>query len=209
MHVEDCPICAAALGGVRRGALVIVPPVEALAIESTTHAFSHLVENVTMRFSGAAHRVAETVATMPPSGRTAAAVAVAASAMAGSAVTVTKAPFAGSGGKDRPAASQRAADRRAAPTPAPTPALTPPVSATPATTPLPPAQAAPAPTATPAPERRRESFAPTPAPTVAATRDEPTFERQAPAPVTPPPTAPPPAAPAPPQPSRDFGFERG
>jgi hypothetical protein len=94
VHVEDCPTCSAALGGVRSGALVVVPPAEILALsgsgEGAMDALSHAVDSIAARFTGIAHRVSETMASMPPGGRTAAAVAVAASAVAGGAVTVTK-----------------------------------------------------------------------------------------------------------------------
>src|SRR6185503_10193201 len=84
VHVEDCPVCSAALGGVRRGALAVVGP-ELLAVEASTHALSDLVDGITSRLHGWVHRGAEALTAVPPNGRAAAAVAVAATAVAGGA----------------------------------------------------------------------------------------------------------------------------
>ncbi len=92
VHVEDCPTCRAALGGVRRGALAICGPVELLALaggaEEATHAVAHLIDGVAARLHGLAHRATEMASAVPPNGRTAAVAVVAAGAMAGGAATV-------------------------------------------------------------------------------------------------------------------------
>jgi DNA-directed RNA polymerase specialized sigma24 family protein len=84
VHVEDCPTCRAALGGVRSSALAIVGPELLVVQEPATHVLSHLAA----KFHGVLHRGSEALTVLPPTGRTAAAVAVAATAVAGGAATV-------------------------------------------------------------------------------------------------------------------------
>jgi hypothetical protein len=86
VHVEECAICSAALGGYRRSALAIAGP-ELLAAgvaEPLTHLWSDLVARANLLL----HRGTEALTALPPNGRTAAAVAVAATAVAGGAATV-------------------------------------------------------------------------------------------------------------------------
>ncbi len=90
VHVEDCPVCGDALGGVRRGALAVFGP-EMLVLGAGTEHLTHGLTDLLARVNVWIHRGTETLTAMPPQGRTAAAVAVAATAVAGGAVAVPNA----------------------------------------------------------------------------------------------------------------------
>ena len=206
VHVEDCPTCREALGGVRRGALAVLGPEVLLvgAAESSTHVVSDLMA----RGYGLLNRGVETLTALPPQGRTAAAVAVAATAIAGGAATVVPV---------QKSERARPEERQVVSAPDVTPTPTPPADATAvATTPPPPA-----PVSSEPPKPRPE---PTPAATVraratpaatepqttssapTATQEEITFEQEAPAPAEPAAEV---AAAQPPSDSgeSEFGFE--
>ena len=86
-HVEDCPDCSVVLGGVRRGAVAAVAPVELLLLGDAPFGwFDALVAKVT----GAAHRVGEATVSMPPAGRATAAVAAVAVTVGGGAAVVPR-----------------------------------------------------------------------------------------------------------------------
>lgn len=204
VHVEDCPTCRAALGGVRRGALSIIGPAEVLALssasEGATHALSHLFDSLTLRLHGLVNRASETLTSMPPGGRTAAVVAVAATAVAGGAVTVSEQSRNGSQrpGEVRKAQRSKPAPSRAAAAPiavsaSAAPAAAPPrVSATPAA---------------PAGRTRRQRRARRAAGSAPVRQDPVTFEVQTP--VRPAPAATPKrAAPAATAKPEEFGFEQ-
>lgn len=214
VHVEDCPTCSAALGGVRRGALAVIGP-ELLVLgtastEGATHVFADLFSSVSARFYGVMHRSAETLTALPPNGRTAAAVAVAATAVAGGAATVVP-----DRGRDASAKRQASVERRAEPRP--TAVAVAPAATAVATTPPPPAPVATArPAATPRTTRTTRppaKTAPAPAAPAATTapvvEQEITFEEQAPAP-TAAPASQSGSASAPTQPTdtTEFGFEQ-
>ncbi len=187
VHVEDCSVCAHALGGLRRGALVVIGP-ELLAIETSTHLVSDAMASLAARTHGVLHRGAETLIALPPSGRTAAAVAVAATAVAGGAATVVPT-------REQPQRTQRQQvhERGAPPAPSVTRA---------------PAAARRVPARGPARPRRRPP-APTPGAVVAQApaREPITFEQQPPARRTS--TARTAAAPrsSPSTATKEFGFE--
>lgn len=202
VHVEDCATCRAALGGMRRGALSIVGPAELLALSTTsegaTHALSHVFDSIVLRFNGVIHRASETLTSMPPSGRTAAAVAVAATAVAGGAATIPeKAPH-----RSDPAPQARKAQR---PRPSSAPAARAAV-APPAATARPTATARSQATTTPAARKhRRRRSGPGPAATATPPQDPVGFEVQVPTRAKPAPVT---KAPAPDPPPEEFGFER-
>lgn len=222
VHVEDCPTCATALGGMRKGALAVVGP-EALvlgtATEGATHVLSDLAHSVAVRVHGMLHRGAEAMTAVPPSGRTAAAVAVAATVVAGGAAQVAPVRH----DKRQPVAERRQAEQPAAPRARPSgPAQPPPVAAPGEIRPTPAKQRA-VPDRTRSGRRKEGAAAKSPrrdrivAPSRTAGREDPAaFEQQAPAPApssAPPPTPtaaaasqPQPATPAP-KPAREFGFE--
>ena len=184
VHVEDCPTCREALGGVRRGALAVLGPEVLLlgAAESSTH----VVSDLAARVYGLFNRGVETLTALPPQGRTAAAVAVAATAVAGGAATVIGDPEPSRPPSER---GRVLSAERATPTASPVATL---ATAIP-TTPPPPAPVSfttPKPSETPA---RRARAAATVAPgSIAATSDVPaatpgeiTFEQEPPASVSP------------------------
>jgi hypothetical protein len=201
VHVEDCPTCRTALGGMRRGALAVIGPEVLLigAAESTTHVFSDLLA----RAYGFIHRGTETLAALPPQGRAAAAAAVAATAVAGGAATVK------SSSETRPVPREskvaRATPTRSASTAATT--ASPSASASP--------RATAAPTAAPRPRRRAKPSATSTAAATAAATAPPAAPTSGPAPQiatfeqpAPPSTARTAAATAPASAeSQEFGFE--
>ncbi len=216
VHVEDCATCASSLGKVRRGALVVIGP-EMLVLgtattEGATHVLTDLLHAAAARMQSLLHRGTETLAAIPPNGRTAAAVAVAATAVAGGAATVVP----------EVAREDRAADaRRKAEVQPPRPRATPiAVPTAIATTPPPPIiQPRVRPTATASAARTTRARASrTPVATAAAVttaaavQEEITFEQQA-APAAPPPS---PSSPSgggggttrsSTPPAQEFGFE--
>jgi DNA-directed RNA polymerase specialized sigma24 family protein len=199
VHVEDCPVCSATLGGVRRGALAVVGP-ELIAVEASTHAVSGLADTVVSRIHGLLHRGAEAVVAVPPNGRTAAAVVVAATAVAGGAATVV--PRVGHKPEPRHRHAQRAAPRPARI------ARGPAATAPPVATQLPHVAATAAASKPPRAARRRA-----PAPTVSPAREPISFERQAPSSASTHPeaaqtaAAPPPSTSSSSAASKEFGFE--
>jgi len=213
VHVEDCPACAAALGGVRRGALAIVGPemlvLTAASSEGAAHVLADLVHGAAVRLNGLLHRGTEALTSVPPSGRTAAAVAVAATVVAGGAATVAPVDH-----QRRPPRADIADRGQGSPRRAPSP----PMVVAPAATA--PARVPASPRATPTPTRKRSSkqrpAAPgarrDPAAVATSAQETVTFEQQAPRPAAAaaeaPSAAPPAAAPATP-PTEEFGFEQG
>jgi DNA-directed RNA polymerase specialized sigma24 family protein len=162
VHVEDCPVCRAALGGFRRDALAVIGPELLLsgAAEPLTHAWTDALARLNVFL----HRSAETLTALPPNGRAAAAVAVAASAVAGGAATVV--PEVRQHDRDKPSVTRREA--RVAVTPRPNAAVTP------APTRAPRHRRA----ATPRrrPQRQATPQAPAPVPPAAPAREPITFE---------------------------------
>jgi RNA polymerase sigma factor (sigma-70 family) len=196
VHVEDCPVCSAALGGVRRGALAVVGP-ELIAVEASTHALADVFDSLLSRLSGLVHRGAETLTTLPPNGRTAAAVAVAASAVAGGAATVVPRI------DHKPDPKPREARKQAGPAAPAARAVVKP--APPSATSPPPAANTPAPRAPARRNSRRRGAA------TASPRDEITFERQAPSTsgtATQTTAPPPPSSPSSSAAEKEFSFEQ-
>ena len=191
VHVEDCPTCAASLGGMRQGALAIIGP-ELLVVGGVTEGTSHVFSDLYARIYGLLHRGTEAFAALPPQGRTAAAVAVAATAVAGGAATVV--PDA----RDQP--RQPRVAQAASPSPVPTVA-----------TAVPTVSSRPAPAATSRPKARaatsrRARPAGTAAPAAPAPiQEELGFEQQAPVAST---ARTAPSAPEAPAPTEEFGFEQ-
>src|SRR4051794_1953712 len=72
-HVEDCPECASAFGGLQRGAVAAIAPIELLAIHDDA---GHLLDALYVRLSAPLHRAVEAAVTMPPGGRAVAAAAM-------------------------------------------------------------------------------------------------------------------------------------
>lgn len=194
-HVEDCPVCGEALGGVRRGALAVIGP-ELLVLGAGAEHVTHGLSDLLARLNLLIHRGTETFTALPPQGRTAAAVAVAATAVAGGAVTVPDVT-----GPDRAAPPKREERVLRPSTPKLKVARTMP-------TPVPTAE----PTRTAAPKTssarpRRKEASPS-APEPSATQEPIAFEAAS----TPPPPPPPASAiesaqPAPPPASDEFGIE--
>ena len=195
-HVEDCSSCSGAVGGIRRGALAVVAPVELLALRADEPA--HLLDTLVAKLCTPFHRAAEVAVAMPSGGRAAAATALAAAAIGGGTVATHASRPA------EPSPHAGAAAHAGAPPSAPVPSATPAVTVTP----VPTAHATPAPTRSASPrtaKRRaaprrstRESFTPVPTAAPATT-------------VAPPPPLPTPTA-APAAPSAagtEFGFEQG
>src|SRR4051794_34663606 len=85
-HLEDCRACATAFGGLRRGAVAAVAPIEVLALGAgASSAADGLWDALLAKLMSPVHRVLEVTASMPPAGRVAAvAAAVAVTAGGGS-----------------------------------------------------------------------------------------------------------------------------
>src|SRR4051812_9854053 len=80
-HAEDCRECARALGGMRRGAVAAVAPIELLALGGAEPLDA--LDALLAKLTAPLHRVAETAVSTPPGGRAAAVAALAAAAVGG------------------------------------------------------------------------------------------------------------------------------